>query len=148
VSRVSRRSRQLIAPLTVDLLRGKRRRLLHERAAELFQRGLDLGARRHRPRVDRPERPPQHVGGVGREPEADHRVVRLVARAQKFREPRRLADDEQQDAGRERIECAGMADPRFAQDAAQARHHVVGGRTRRLVNDQQAVHRWRPRVFR
>jgi hypothetical protein len=69
--------------------------------------------------VDRPERTPQRVGGVGGEAEADHRVVRLVARAQELREPRRLADDEQQDAGRERIERAGMADPRFAQDAAQ-----------------------------
>ena len=138
------RAGERVAALTVDLLRRERRRLLHERAAERVERRLDRLARRHGRVADWSNSASLRIGGIGREPQADDGVVGLVACGQECRESRRLAEDEQQDAGRHRIERAGVADPFLAQHAAHARHHVVRRRALRLVNDEQAVHRSRP----
>jgi len=58
----------------------------------------------------------------------------------KLRQSRRLAEDEQQHAGRGRVERTGVPDALFTQRAPHARHDVVRGRASGLVDDQQAVH--------
>src|SRR5262249_35818502 len=66
--------------------------------------------------------------------------VRLVAAAQKRREPRRPSQDERQQARGPRIERAGVADASFARRAPQPRHDVVRRWAARLVYEKDAVH--------
>ena len=59
----------------------------------------------------------------------------------KLREPRGPAEQQHQHAGRERIECAEMADLAKSENAASGVHDVVRRSALRLVNDQGAVER-------
>ena len=84
-------AREVVRSLAVDVLRGKRRRRLIERAAEPRDRRVEL---RRASDVDRVVVTivPGRVVGVGRASERDRRFVGLVAGGQELREPRRAAD--------------------------------------------------------
>ena len=106
----------------------RRRGLLQVRAAELRNRLLDhrqrqLGTRRACGRARRRRR--RDRASLSLTPSSMSASYSFSARREKLREPRRLADDERQHAGRERIERAGMADLHRRSRADRARAHTA-----------------------
>ena len=82
---------------------------------------------------------PLGIVGVGRDAQADVGKVLLVVADEELREAGGLADEQDEEAGRERIERAGVADARRHQRAARTRHDIVGRRARRFVDEERAV---------
>jgi hypothetical protein len=56
--------------------------------------------------------------------------------AQKPGQPRRPAEHERKEAGRSRIERAGVADAPFAEGTPDARDDLMGSRAGRFVNEE------------
>ena len=133
-----------------DLLRGERRRHLPVRADEVGQRltQLRLADRRRWPlrrqhdqlAVVAAHHPLFGVVGRRRPAQPDAGDVFLLVDGQELREPRRPADHQRQHAGRQRIERAGVADPRDADRPPHPRHDVVRRGSGGFVDDQDAVH--------
>ena len=131
--------RQLVEPPTVDLPRGERGRNLVEAAHEPGERRPQRLVRQLDP-ARLAERLPRQVVGGGREAEPQRRTVRLLARGQEAREPRRAAEAQRQDARREGVERARVADAPRPERAARAVDDVVRRRAGGLVDDEDAVH--------
>ena len=76
---------------------------------------------------------------IRRESEAHRAGVSLSPPAVKAREPRRPPERQHQNAGRERIERAQMADLPKSDEPAHGLDHVVRGFPARLVDDKNSV---------
>ena len=100
------------------------------------ERRAERRARRHAPDLVA-----LGVERVGLDAERDRRLVRLVVRGEPRHELRRLADRDDEHAGRHRIERARVPDRARAERAAQPRDDVVARRPARLVDDEDAVER-------
>ena len=79
------------------------------------------------------------VGGC-RLAEPDGAGIGLLHATEELRQPRITAQQQWQYAGGHGIERTQMPDRALVHDAPRARHHIVGGHARRLVEDQQTVH--------
>ena len=104
--------------------------------AKRIEGPVDCLARRPRAAVDGAGPRPLAVVGVRRHAEADDRVVRLVVTAQKPGQPGRPTEHERKEAGRGRIERAGVADAPFAEGTPHARDDLMGSRAGRFVNEE------------
>ena len=93
----------------------------------------------------RAERGAVGVVGIGGEAEPESRIVALAAAGIKLRETRGSAEEQYENAGRQRIERAEMADLAEAEQAAHGVDSIVRGSSARLVQHQRAVNRGRPR---
>ncbi len=120
-----------------DLLRRVHRRDLELVAQHRGEGGAHprFGYLRHRVRL---ERLAFGVLGVGDDPERRLAEVFLILGHQLVRRLRGLADQHDEQAGRHRVERAGMADAAGAVEPPHAIHDVVGGDPLRLVDEQHA----------
>ncbi len=65
------------------------------------------------------------ITGVGRKPQANHGLIFFIGAAQELRQSCRATNQHNQDAGRERIQGAGMADAALAGYLSDTRDHIV-----------------------
>jgi hypothetical protein len=79
------------------------------------------------------------VQRVGRDSERDRGLVRLVERREPRHELRGLADRDDEDSGRHRIEGAGVPDFARAEGATHARDDVMARETAGFVEDDHAA---------
>ena len=133
-------ARQFVRRAAVNFLRGIGRRHLQKTADALRSEPFDFRAIDLRGRV-RTERRAIGVVGVRGETEAERGVVAFAASHIKLRKARGAAEQQHQDAGRQRVQRAKMADLPEAHDAADGFHHIMRSPPARLVNDQSAVQR-------
>ena len=96
---------------------------------------------RGRPPVALRDRLPLGVVGVGLGAEADREAVLLAALDREGDGLGRLAEGDRKDAGRERIERAGMSRLRRLVEALHARNGLRRGHPRGLVEDEPAIDR-------
>ena len=127
----------LVGPLAVHLDRRHRGRHLQQVADELGQRGPDRRLVEGAGRGGRDDLALRVVGG-GRDAEPHGGVVRLLGEHQVAEQPGGALDPDDQDAGRHRVEGAGVADLAGAGEPADPGDHVVRGQPGRLVDDDQA----------
>ena len=131
------RPRERVGPAAADLDRAVGRRALRDRAGQPGECRLDRLARRGRS-VGRRQLALEVVGRR-RRAEADRRAIGLPIAQVVFDDPRRVAQEDRQHAGRERIERAAMPDPFGRGQPADERDDVVRGRAGRLGDDEDAV---------
>ena len=128
----------LIELLPIDLERRIHRRHLQNIPAKLRQRRLQLRA------GDAPVTAAEHRAGrvlrVGREAEAQARLLALTVIFGERHRARRAAGKHDQKAGRHRVERAGMAHAPLAEHAAELGHNVVARPVRGLIDQQDPVH--------
>jgi len=74
------------------------------------------------------------IAGVGCVSETNDCVVFLIQTAQELREPRRLAQENHEQAGRERIECSSVTYATLVKNMTRARDNIVRSDARRLVD--------------
>ena len=122
-----------------DLPGAERRRPLLERADESGERIGDGPLRRQRS-VDGDDRALRVIGGRGLA-EADDGVVPLATAGQLLAEPGGGADEDREDAGREGVQGARVADPSRPGQPPHEADHVVAGRPDRLVEVNDPEHR-------
>ena len=125
------RPRALVGALAVDLDRAVGRRALQQLAGRQLRR---VG--RHAPGLDDLA---LGVAGRRRRAEPRDRLIGLRQRHEVALDARRAPDEDEQQAGRERVERAGVPDPPPAVLAAHGRDDVVRGLARGLVDEQDAV---------
>ena len=104
---------------------------------ESVEGGLD-GRAIERGAVERRELAVEVVGRRGRS-QRDGRTIGLVVREVVLDHPRGPPDEHRQDAARERVERAAVADPTHPGQAPDEGHDVVRRRSHRLVDDEDAV---------
>ncbi len=125
-----------IRPHTADLDGTDRARNLLDLPGQARHCGCDLLIRDARGRPGG-----QHLAlgvvGAGADPEQDRGVVRLLGEQQVAEQPRGAPDSADQHTGRGGVERSGMTDAAGAGDPAEPGHHVVGGETGRLGDDDQ-----------
>ena len=78
------------------------------------------------------------VVGISFVAEANHRVVHLRLADDVRQQARRGVDGQYEQAGRERVERAGMPDPLGASGPPHDTDDIVRGHPRRLVDKQQS----------
>jgi len=83
----------------------------------------------------------RHVSRVRFESELNYRFVFLFVFIDKLSEPRRIADQQDQHAGRERVEGARVPDALCAKDATDAGDDIVRCQTGGFVDNKNAIHR-------
>ena len=128
---------QLVGPAAADLHGAESRRALLYRPAEpgeCLQDGLPSGGRTASGR----ELPVSVVGGRARA-EAHGRSIGLVVAHVVLDDSGPESQEDGQDAGSKRIECSAVADAVRAAQPANKTDHVVGRRTRRLREHEDAV---------
>src|SRR5258708_38673582 len=138
-------ARLLVRAHAVDFLRREGWRQLRERAEEFGEDRSNLISRDH-PRsaiLDRRRVKTLRVVCRRRDTQADVREVFLLVGHQESREARGVPDQEDEEAGGEWIQRAGVTDPRRLQRPPRERDDVVGCRSRRLVDEKSAMHHGR-----
>ncbi len=134
------RSDQVVRAPALHLDRRHRTRHLHQRAGESGNARPDV--RLGQP-VDGPGRHHHAVGviGVGLLTQPDRREIGLVGQSQMPEQLGRPVDGQHQQAGRHRVQGAGVSDPTGPQHPPQSTHHVVRRASGRLVDQQQPTAR-------
>ena len=127
------RAEALVGALALDLHGRGGGHAQHDLAAERLEPLVELLERRRLVLVDRVA---LDVTGRGRRAEIDIRDVALVEPDEVLREPRRRAEQDEQEAGRERVERSGMARPR-AGAVAEPLDDGERRRPRRLVDEHE-----------
>src|SRR5690606_13533520 len=105
----------------------------------LPERGLRHGPPGHRASLDHRAVAVQGVGGA---PEADHGFVGLVVLGEIARELGGFAKQQDEYAGRHRVEGASVPYAARVVELARSRHKVKARRALGLVDDQYAVRLW------
>jgi hypothetical protein len=127
---------ELVGPLAPDLDCGGRRDRQIDFSAERLDPHTELLGRGRLLLLDEVT---LRVGGRGPPGEVDLRLILLVQAHEPGRLLREGAEEDEQEAGRERVESACMAGTR-AGPVAQVAHHGERRRPRRLVDEHEA--RW------
>src|SRR5580700_4463943 len=122
----------------LDFLGGKRRRRLLELAGEAGGQPLEVFFIQLRVGV-RAERRAVRVVGIGGKPEAEGALITLAAAGVKLSETRGPSEEQNQNAGSERVQRAQMADLPKAEDAADGFDHVMRGASARLIDDESPI---------
>jgi hypothetical protein len=138
-------TREFVKLLSPNLLGGIHWRGLFDLTTKLLQHKIPIDGLRPLGDLFIPHsafRTPRsrYVSCVRLKPELHDRLVFLLVLIEKLREPRRFADEYHHHSGRERIECAGVADAFRLERATDAGDDVVRRDTRGLIDDQQSVH--------
>ena len=131
------RAGKLVEPPPIDLARRVHRRRLQDQTHEFAEHfaGAVLAQALDRPGL---EDLPRGVLRIGDLPEADRRLVLLLAVGDEPGHLGRLADADGQDPGGGGIERAGVPAALDLEEALQPADHVEGGRPARLVDDHHA----------
>jgi hypothetical protein len=116
-----------------------------KRAAELREHRLDFRVRASH-LAPRTSHLAHRCRVIGRRRDAEPHVrhVLLLVRDEELRQPRRVADEDDEQARRQGVERPGVADARDLQRTADERNDVVRGRAGRLVDEQRTVHKKGP----
>ncbi len=134
-------SRQVVGAIAVDFLGGEGRRLLLIGAPKPGDRFVDVQARQpgHRTRIRMRDPRAGSIEGGGAFAKRHFCDVFLFVGGKKLRQAGRLAEDEREDARRERIERTRVPNFLYARDAPRHGDDVVRRGSRRLVDDKDAV---------
>ena len=127
--------RQLVSAHPSHQLGGVRRRHLHQppgKFAKVTFQDRCFGSRRHGLRSGLP----RGIVGVRGETKMDGALISLAGFQVKLRESRRLAHGDRQHARGERVERSEVSHLPLMQNLTDARHNIMRGNARRLVDNQ------------
>ena len=136
-------ARYRIRAFPVDVLGGEGRRHLCQRAGQrrdrvAERRGLGMGEQFGGRGCRFPGDLAGAVVGISFVAEANHRVVHLRLADDVRQQARRGVDGQYEQAGRERVERAGVPDPLGASGPSHDTDDIVRGHPRRLIDKQQS----------
>src|SRR2546430_17152843 len=80
------------------------------------------------------------VIGIGGEAKADYSLVDLFGAGIKLRQAGEIAQDQRQNTGGRRVQCAQVTDRALLENAAHTIHHIMRGQTGGLVDYPDSVH--------